>query len=120
MALIFDKNGNLIHEVVNKKIRHNEKNTFEIIESKKLKRSERIRKENIMLSREIQVDKYWCSICERFHKRKFRGKLNQTFVKHNSYAKEVSSSYVYNSNLMKSIRDYDIKKHKLTKGSKKQ
>ena len=64
--------------------------------------------------------KYFCSICDTYHKPKYRGKPNQTFINHQEYAIEVSQSYIYNKTLIKSFNSYDINKHKKSIGSSKQ
>lgn len=100
MALIFDKNGNLIHDIVNTKIKHNENEIIEL-------------QENL-------DGKYYCSKCERFHKQKYRGNLNQTFIKHIRFSIQISDSFIYNKKLSKSFKTYDIEKHRRSKGSSKQ
>jgi len=99
MSLIFDKEGNLIRDSVNFKVKHDDL-TNDLINE--------------------YTEKYYCSKCDTFHKRLFRGKQNQSFIKHQDFAIKVSDSFIWNKKLSNSFERYDIDKHKKSRGSNKQ
>lgn len=99
MAIIFDKEGNLIRDSVKYKVKHDDL-TNDLINE--------------------YTEKYYCSKCDIFHKRMFRGKPSERFKKHQKFIIKVSDSYVYNKKLSKSFNRYDINKHKKSRGSNKQ
>lgn len=99
MAIIFDKEGNLIRDIINYKPKYDDLTNDLINET---------------------FEKYFCSKCDTYHKRNIGNKVNQTFIKHISLKIEVSNSYVYNKKMKRSFKQYDINKHKFSVGSKKQ
>jgi hypothetical protein len=99
MALIFDKEGNLIRDSIKYKVKHDDL-TNDLINE--------------------YTEKFFCSECDTYHKKHFRGKLSQTFIKHQKFAIKVSSTYIWNKKLRKSFDKYDISKHKKSVGSNKQ
>lgn len=99
MTIAFDKEGNLIRDKINYKPKQSELTKDVISEL---------------------INKYFCSKCDTYHKKKFKSKINQTFIKHKSFMIEVSDTYIYNKKLKQSFKRYDIKKHKLSFGSRKQ
>lgn len=99
MAIIFDKEGNLIRDIINYKPKHDDLTNDLINET---------------------FEKYFCSKCDTYHKRNIGNKINQTFIKHISLKIEVSDYYVYKKKLKRFSKGYNIKKHKLSVGSRKQ
>lgn len=99
MAIIFDKEGNLIRDIINYKPKQDDL-TKDVIS-------------------EIN-NKYFCSMCDTYHKKRYRGKLSQTFQNHKSFMIQVSNTYIYNKKLKQSFKRYDINKHKHSVGSRKQ
>lgn len=104
MAIVFDMYGNLIPQKVKYKTKHSDL-TNDVI------------KESII---DDSINKYWCKDCERFHKRKIKGRNSQIFIKHQNSAIKVSESYIWSVKMAKSFDKYDIRIHVKTLGSRKQ
>lgn len=103
MTIQFDMYGNIIPQKVSYKPKLND-----------------LTKDMIKEASLIKVDKYWCSECNRFHKKMYRGKQNFTFIKHHIHSIEVSESYIWSKKLRNSCEHYDIRQHVKTIGSRKQ
>jgi len=95
MALIFDKEGNLIRDSVNFKVKHNDL-TNDLI--------------NELINE--YTEKYFCSKCDTYHKRMYRGKISQTFIYHQKYVIKISDSYMWKKQFKKSCNRYDSDKHR--------
>jgi hypothetical protein len=65
-------------------------------------------------------NKYFCSKCERYHQKYYRGKLSETFKNHFEYKIEISEIEAWIKQFKKSWNKYKIKDHKETGFSKKQ
>ena len=103
MAIVFDMYGNLIPQKVKYKTKHSDL-TKDVI--------------NELVNE--STEKYYCSKCNTYHKRIYRGKKNFTFIKHINSAIEVSEAYVWSKKMRNSFGKYDIRKHVKTIGSRKQ
>ena len=59
------------------------------------------------------INQYYCSICKTIHRKSI-------FELDKLYAYKLSSSELFKFKLKRSLKNYSIKQHKLTSGSKKQ
>lgn len=76
------------------------------------------------------IIKYFCINCKHFHIRKYGYKLNDSneriktkdtpFFNHQEFGYKLSSSERFNLQMNRSLNNYSIKAHKLTRGSRKQ
>ena len=95
----FDQKGNVIPQVVNYPIKHDDLTNDLINEA---------------------TEKYFCSQCNRIHKKFIKHRASKIFIKHQKYAIECSNDKLWRLKLAKSIDKYDIKAHKRAVGSRKQ
>jgi len=76
------------------------------------------------------IKKYYCTLCNHFHIRKYRYKINKfdvriktkdtPFFNHKDNAFKLSQYELFKKQLGKSVENYSIKEHKKMKGSRKQ
>lgn len=98
-SIKFDQDGNLSSQVVNYDVKHDDLTKDLINEF---------------------TEKYFCSICNRIHKKFIKNKGSKVFINHKKYAIEYTDSMIFNLKLAKSINKYDIESHKRAVGSRKQ
>jgi len=61
---------------------------------------------------DMSIEKYWCSVCERFHKRRFRNNLSKTFFNHIDFKSDITTTELFKRDFKKKWRKHALKQHK--------
>lgn len=117
---LFDKNGNLIPNVVNYEVKHDDK-TIQEIRDATLER-----KENSKVIKENEKRSFYCHKHKTFHKYLYHGKPSKTYQKcllskdFFKFTENMKNSEIFNIKFKKSLTSYNVKSHKSRIGSRKQ
>lgn len=65
------------------------------------------------------IEKYYCNVCNIYHKRFFNKKLNTKFFNHLFHKVTISNTQIWKNQFKKTWNKYSIEKHTKTIGSEK-